>query len=196
MVLLKVVWIVRTVRAVMLIAVTATGFASRAEVVDEKDFNYNEVTIRPSDYPHDAPRFEHFPVEVFRGVNALPDLKSHPRSRLYRTRIRDAAKLQPNFAGHYVLTSWGCGTDCSEIAIIDVIDGKVYHPPGFTYFQFQNIHYKLSDRAFKHRDDSELLIIAGFPEERTKDRGISFLVWRDNKFKRVRFVKKAWYDER
>ena len=34
-----------------------------------------------------------------------------------------------NFAGHYVVASWGCGTGCAQFAIIDAITGDLYAPP-------------------------------------------------------------------
>jgi hypothetical protein len=72
------------------------------------------------------PRFEDYPVaSVFRGVPAVVDLDSHPGARDFRTRLRAGAAEGPNFAGHYVVVSWGCGTDCQNNAIVDVASGKV-----------------------------------------------------------------------
>jgi hypothetical protein len=40
---------------------------------------YDEYTILLSDIPADAPRFEDYATELYRGPNAEPDLRSHPR---------------------------------------------------------------------------------------------------------------------
>ncbi len=75
--------------------------------------------------------------------NRIPQFKDHSVSdryigktarlaltrddRMFKTRLAWAAKNQrPNFAGHYILTSWGCGTTCLMGAIIDAKTGKVY----------------------------------------------------------------------
>lgn len=81
----------------------------------------------------ETPRFESYAVtNVFRGKPAPLDLKSHPRAREYRTRLREGAKEKPNFAGSYTLVTWGCGSPCQEVALIDARDGKVYFAPFVT----------------------------------------------------------------
>jgi hypothetical protein len=86
--------------------------------------------IRKSDIPKDAPRFSDYPASPHAGPNAAPDVDSDPRSRRYRTQLRAWAKEKANFAGRYILATWGCGTSCTEIAIIDTASGKVFHPAG------------------------------------------------------------------
>jgi hypothetical protein len=77
-------------------------------------------TPQPRDYPAG---------EVFRGRAAKVDLRS-PDNREYRTRLREAASQPANFAGHYVLTTWGCGTGCVLGAAVDLKSGKVVFLPG------------------------------------------------------------------
>lgn len=56
----------------------------------------------------EIPRFKDYPVaEKFNGPTARLIWKGE--ARMYRTRIREAAREQPNFAGHYIVASWGCG---------------------------------------------------------------------------------------
>ena len=60
-------------------------------------------------------RFEDYPVTaIFKGTPALPKLRLG--DRLFRTRIRKGAAKGPNFAGHYTIADWGCGTRCVSIA--------------------------------------------------------------------------------
>jgi hypothetical protein len=75
---------------------------------------------QPGDYPAG---------ELFRGRAAKVDLKP-PDNREYRTRLKEAAGLPANFAGHYVLTTWGCGTGCKRGAAVDLKSGKVIFLPG------------------------------------------------------------------
>ncbi len=65
------------------------------------------------------PAFEQFNVaETFKGTPATPKIIRNHRS--YRTQIREGAAKGPNFAGHYTIAEWGCGSSCVSIAIIDV----------------------------------------------------------------------------
>jgi len=162
-----------------------------ATAADEDGDRYNDVTIRPTDLPANAPTFDDYRVKVYRGPNASPDLRSHPLSRLFRTRLAAAAKLPVNFAGHFVIAGWGCGTSCSGLAIIDVTTGKVFHPKGFTTVDATNIHDDL--QPLNHQPDSTLLVLIGSPEERTQHRGIYYLRWRNDHFETLRFVRRAWY---
>lgn len=169
------------------------GVASAHSAVDAD--GYNEYTIRPHHVPHDAPRFEDYSVELYDGPLAAPDIRHSARSRTFRTRLRDWAKSKPNFAGHYVLATWGCGTDCTSLAIIDSISGEIFHPTGATYNVAVNIHHSLLEGgsswhgggAIQYRANSRLLLLIGNPEEK-KARGLFYYKWEDNKLKRVRFV--------
>src|SRR5476651_623356 len=57
-----------------------------------------------------ALEFGDYPVaEKYRDKNAPVVLSK--KDRIYRTRLKEAAKQKPNFAGHYILTTWGCGME-------------------------------------------------------------------------------------
>jgi hypothetical protein len=72
-----------------------------------------------------TPRFSDYPVKtVYRGKNAPIRLTRDDMD--FRTRLRWAAKRsRPNFAGRYILTTWGCGTSCVGGAVVDAKTGKV-----------------------------------------------------------------------
>ena len=73
------------------------------------------------------PQFQDYPVSKhYSGQRVAPKIKSNTAAWYFRTRIREAARSKPNFAGHYILTSWGCGAECLSYAIIDVKTGAVY----------------------------------------------------------------------
>ena len=65
---------------------------------------------------------------------------------MFRTRIREGVKKGwgvridgkwgtdqnrpgPNFAGHYIIVIWGCGTGCIQMAMSNAATGAVYGPP-------------------------------------------------------------------
>ncbi len=59
------------------------------------------------------------------------DFDSHPDARNFRTRLEENLGGYANFAGHFILTMWGCGTMCQQIALIEVETGKVFMPEEF-----------------------------------------------------------------
>jgi hypothetical protein len=90
-----------------------------------------------------VPRFEDYPaVERFTGTPAAPKLVES-WARRFQTRIREGAvgkypawrgfeefKVEgPNYAGHYYVANWGCGTGCLMLVVIDAVTGTVYPPP-------------------------------------------------------------------
>jgi hypothetical protein len=39
-----------------------------------------------------------------------------------------AAAVTADFAGHYGVNTWGCGSECIQIGIVNLRNGKVYMP--------------------------------------------------------------------
>jgi hypothetical protein len=75
------------------------------------------------------PQFRDFPAEqIYRGSPAAPKIVTRDE-RTFRTMIRLGAKADVEFAGHYSVPRWGCGTDCNEFVIVDSITGTVYDVP-------------------------------------------------------------------
>jgi len=73
--------------------------------------------------------FAEYPgAALYHGHNAVPILATE-EARQFRTMIRNGAREKPNFDGHYIVSTWGCGTDCEMGAIIDAISGKVVSLP-------------------------------------------------------------------
>ena len=186
-------------KRVFVIACALIAIASTAAAATDE--GHNEVTILPSDIPPNAPQFEAYPASVYEGQNALPNLSSDSQTRMSRTRIKEWSKVKPNFAGHYILATWGCGTDCMQMAIIDAKTGKVFHPNGVTLNAANNVHDTLlkgkpnwpNEGSLKFQANSELLVLIGMPEEDTRRRGISYYIWHNNRLSLMRFVPKAWY---
>lgn len=77
-------------------------------------------------------KFEAFPVSAV-SAKALGkiDWKSNPSLADGRSKeaIQAVVGQKPDFAGHFVVTSFGCGTGCQSTAFIDVNDGKIYKSP-------------------------------------------------------------------
>jgi hypothetical protein len=180
----------------------AAALALLAPVPGTRAAEADARTIRLADVPADAPRFADYPATVYRGPQAEPDLRSDPLSRRYRTKLRAFARSKPNFAGHYIVATWGCGTGCSRVAIIDAKTGAVLHPDGLRSVQVAHVHREVLDAApdnspqrgdfgaLHHRPDSRLLALFGTPEHQKRLHGISYFVMRAGKLQRIRFVAK------
>ncbi|WP_283151275.1 hypothetical protein [Silvimonas soli] len=83
------------------------------------------------------------------------------QSRRYASRLREAGHSKPNFAGHYVLASWGCGASCQMTAAIDAKTGSVIWLPFTVCCWDINIQQPL-----EFKTNSRLLIVHGARNER------------------------------
>lgn len=95
--------------------------------------------------------------EIYKGKTA--PVKITRDNRDYRTRLNAAAKNEkPNFAGHYILTFWECGTECFTGAVIDAKTGKVYF-----WGLISNWNNKADDdnNPIDYKLNSKLLILTG-----------------------------------
>ena len=71
------------------------------------------------------PRFStHQASDIYSGPTSEPKLLTK-KDREFATRLREAATQRVNFAGHYVIATWGCGASCVMGAIMDARNGKV-----------------------------------------------------------------------
>jgi hypothetical protein len=71
--------------------------------------------------------FSEFKIDsIYNGTLSKPDFKSNPEWKHFKTVITEEAKGKPNFAGHYWICGWGCGTECQYFVIVDCITGKIF----------------------------------------------------------------------
>ena len=188
-----------TMRSLFLSFLALAGLPAYAQTqAGDDDGAWNEYTIMPSHYPADAPRFEAYPAKVYRGPNAPVRWRADPESRMFRTNLKKWGKAKPNFAGHYILAGWGCGTDCAQIAIIDARTGKVFHPDAAGTAVTVNVHddfWRNDETPLRYRKDSRLLVLIGMPNEDASQRGISFYLWEPPKLRLIRRVPVGWYPD-
>ena len=99
-----------------------------------------------------VPAFSRYKVHsVYRGPVAAVDLRSNPNARRFRTVLRQGARSGPNFAGHLTVVTWGCGTSCITIALVDARTGRVYSSPVDAGY------------GVEHHIDSRLLVVDHLP---------------------------------
>jgi len=88
-------------------------------------------------------------VEVFEGTPEAVDFTTLPEAKTYYTVITKSVASGSNFAGHFTLAHWGCGTDCFQYAIVDTKTGEI------VAYSSANVNYHLGDYGL----DSRVLVL-------------------------------------
>jgi len=133
-----------------------------------------------------VPKFEAFRVPataMFDGTPAAPQFKTSSQSE-FRTMIRWATRKGPNFAGHYTIAAWGCGTACEQIVVVDLRSGDVYEGPfgnlpRAAIYLGPNVD-ETKTGMFFHRDSS-LFVARGCPNYEAC--GTYYYEWTGSEFK-------------
>lgn len=126
-----------------------------------------------------APSFAQYRVtQRYNGRPAAVNLNS-PQARRFRTVLTNGARRGPNFAGQYTVVTWGCGTECQQVAIVDAKTGRVYMT-GIT-----------ASLGVKHQLNSRLLVvnppeeIALFGSNKPDWLYSRYYVWESNRLRQV-----------
>lgn len=135
----------------------------------------------------ESPRFDDYPVrEIYKGRIA-PVILDTRRARMFRSRLREDSRQRPNFAGHYTVVFWGCGTGCAQLAVVDARTGRVYWPP----LESSDIPVSPEDTAAPHpnfRPDSKLLVLTRSHYDARGGRTAYYYLFDKNRFRLLRRV--------
>jgi hypothetical protein len=133
------------------------------------------------------PQFADYSVTgIFHGTPAAPRLLTRGQQR-FRTVIREWTRKGPNFAGHYTIAEWGCGSACAQIAVVDDLSGAVHEGPfgilpnGYVYF---GPNPDLDKTGMSYRPNSALFIVRGCPNFEAC--GTYYYEWKGSDFKQLR----------
>lgn len=113
-----------------------------------------------------TPGFGDHPAQpVYRGTTATPVLRTAQDKR-YRTMIRTAASGEKvNFAGHYILSAFGCGSSCLQVFALDARSGEVHWLPFTVSWGPEDTSFDTGIMPLDYRADSTLLVVAGSRNE-------------------------------
>ena len=70
---------------------------------------------------------------MYNGELRAPNFESNPKYKKFITRITNECKEGVNFAGHYTMVSWGCGSPCQRSAVVDRKTGEIFDGLETTY---------------------------------------------------------------
>jgi len=128
------------------------------------------------------PSFSSYPATIEQVRVKSINFRSGRETRRFRTNLTESLLEGVNFAGHYNISQWGCGTACLDGAIIDTRTGKVYWPK-----ELRGI-YAASDEPIVYKADSRLLIFNGYPaSEKEKSKGRYYYEWTGTKLRFIKF---------
>ncbi|MGK0308536.1 MAG: hypothetical protein ACI8RP_001499 [Urechidicola sp.] len=96
----------------------------RDDIIIGENVDYDSVEIYKKYNPNTA--FKDYQVDIYEGELADPDFSTNPDSKRFITRIKNECENGINFAGHYTLVVWGCGSPCQSGVIVDRKTGKIF----------------------------------------------------------------------
>lgn len=149
------------------------------------DYEKCRMVLASDLHDDNAPKFSDHPAAIREIIsNPKLDLKSNPIARRHRTVLRLAAHEGPNFAGHYKVAVWGCGTSCAQFAVVNLKTGRVITPNGFgsnSYVFFGDDDFlpqaESQDGDLRFRKDSKMLVVLGdLDEDETREGAFYFVI--------------------
>jgi hypothetical protein len=112
----------------------------------------NLAAVRTTTQPASdrARDFGAYPATPYPGPIAPPNWRADTKFANFRTAITQGAAGGVNYAGHYAIVRFGCGTDCSSGFLVDEMTGQIFDFPlgGESFY----------DLALEYRPDSNLLV--------------------------------------
>jgi len=126
------------------------------------------------------PKFSEYLSDIYDGprakVNLITDFDKN-----FRTRIRNTQSQPINFAGEYILSTWGCGTSCLMGVAVSARTGQVVELPGSVCC------WKGAGERTIFKKNSRLLVLAGLINENGQH-GAHFYELNNNEFIHIKTI--------
>lgn len=140
------------------------------------------------------PAFSQYSVPVERARVKAINFHKNPDASTFRTRLSEAIRGGVNFAGHYVVAGWGCGTGCISGAIIEARTGDVYWPEQFNALSVWYGESEYENEPVKYRKNSRLLVLVGSPGVKDgspeKPAGEYYYEWKGNRLRLIKYIER------
>ena len=129
-----------------------------------------------------TPTFQDYPAQTYTGKNQ--PLKLILQSKKYRTLFKQMSQQPPNFAGHYIMETVGCGGGCSFALVYNVKTGQSFVLPD----TFADCYSK--EKGFKQNDifyqkDSRLVMAVGSRHGDQAQCEMAYYLVENNHFKKI-----------
>ena len=143
------------------------------------------------------PKFEDYPVSESWHATAAPVKLTTRSERMFRTNLTNAAKEPPNFAGHYRIAYWGCGSVCSAGALVDLQTGDAFplplaKPNGTGWEKWIMCTASFEGTGDEFHIESRLMIVRcglNYSDRLQKNLpDTSYFLWENDRFRRILFV--------
>ncbi len=128
-----------------------------------------------------VPQFRDYPVNSTYMGKPANVILSTADEQAFRTRLRRAPKQPVNFAGEYVLATWGCGASCTHGAVVNLKTGRVVFLPGSICCWYGD------GEKLMFRINSRLLVAAGVINEES-EHGAHFYEFTGREFKHLQTI--------
>jgi hypothetical protein len=145
-------------------------------------FLVSASTTRPANgqAPETKHAFSDYPAKEYTGKPHRLDLSSDPAAKEFQTRLRAVLRAGPNFAGHFAVVTWGCGSACTKYRIVDVATGRVF--PADTTLDF-------SCHTLTFEKTSRLVIQTPLDlrewDESCGQKGVRYFIWEHQRFRKL-----------
>lgn len=108
-----------------------------------------------------TPKFSEYPAAI-KSAAKRPSLRQdNPFARQFRTVLGLSLRNDPiNLAGHYIKTTFGCGSNCQRVAVINALTGQVVEWPGLF-----EVGDEPDQEGLAIRSNSRLVIYQGIPND-------------------------------
>jgi len=152
------------------------------------------VAVAVSGQNRKVPTFSQYPAKVEKAQVKAIDFRHSRGAETFRTRLTDGLRRGINFAGHYIVVGWGCGTGCISGGIIDARNGRVYFPNAFHDVGVWYDNNEYTPEPVKFKKNSRLFVISGISgdqEERSDDNkiwGDYYYQWKGDGLRLIKFV--------
>ena len=141
----------------------------------------SSLTLVAASEQNPVPQFRDYPASnTYVGKPAKLKLLS-PDEKIFRTRLREALQQPANFAGEYVLSTWGCGAACLYGAVVSLKTGRVTFLPGSICC------WEGAGKPLEFRGNSRLIVAAGVVNEQW-EYGAHFYEFEKDSFKHLKTV--------
>ena len=141
--------------------------------------------------------FKNFPSpnSLYEGEIAKLNFKSHSNVSLFKTRLEEGLAGGVNFSSSFIVVTWGCGSSCQQLAIINARDGNVYFPFDSLQDYKQGNGSIIGAEDISYSIDSNLLIVRplSMPEGYNNNSGdnsriteTKYYLWEYNRFVEIK----------